>query len=122
MEDSEFLPTSRTLHKQFKKTHTDFSDSLGSGKVLLERHIIITSGYRFGVHNNQNSFVMKAIILLITIGVLCAGSACNKCYECTNYPSPGTNTKACKGEALYDVLRDGGKLTNNQGQDVSCKQ
>jgi hypothetical protein len=59
--------------------------------------------------------IVFAVLAITVLGV----SSCKRCYEC--YLSNGVDTeKICYGDPKHKVLRNGGKLTNDQGQEMEC--
>ncbi len=57
---------------------------------------------------------MKAIVGGLVLLALFNATSCKKCYTCEN-PTSHESSKFCKGDYRYEILKNGGSVTDNNG-------
>lgn len=57
---------------------------------------------------------MKYVFLALIALSIMGNSSCKKCYTCSN-PNTMKKINVCKGDYRYDVIRNGGSITDDSG-------
>lgn len=58
---------------------------------------------------------MKSLFSLCLVIVAVSASSCNKCYTCKS----GVDAmEVCKGDAYYELAKNGGNFTDDQGNNL----
>jgi hypothetical protein len=60
----------------------------------------------------------KAILILIIMGAISIQS-CSKCFQCETTDGRSQRT-ICKGEPLFQPVKDGHSITDNNGNEMFC--